>query len=106
MEYVLQELNDEEHCAYPRAALAEKTHKVLKISPEIIDAGVAHGLVEGRLVEGNDARGQTLIYLAGHEMAAQATQVARMREIALGRARACGAPISRWSGARNRGGSF
>ena len=69
VEYVLQELTDDGHCAYPRAALAEKSHKMLEIAPEIIEAAILHGLSEGRLVEGKDSKDKPLVYLAGYEMA-------------------------------------
>ena len=69
VEYVLQELTEDGHCAYPRNALAEKACKMLEIPPEIIEAALLHGLSERRLVEGIDSKGQTLIYLAGYEAA-------------------------------------
>ena len=69
VEYVLQELTDNGHCAFPRDQLAKKAQAMLGIAPEIIEAAIEHGLSQERLVQGPDASGQPLIYLAPYEQA-------------------------------------
>jgi exodeoxyribonuclease V alpha subunit len=69
VEFVLQELTEDGHCAYPHAKLAKHAQTMLDIPPEIIEAAVAHGIAERRLVEGPDSDGTPLIYLAGFEFA-------------------------------------
>jgi len=67
VEYVLQELTEDGHCAYPHAALVEMAQKMLEIPPEIIETALAHGIAERRMVEGKDAKDTPLVYLAAHE---------------------------------------
>ena len=69
VEFALQEVTEDGHCAFPRADLSKKSQTMLGIPPEIIEAAIAHGLSEGRLVEGKDSNGKPLVYLAGFEMA-------------------------------------
>ena len=67
VEFVLHELTDSGHCAFPRAGLVKKSQEMLGIPQEIIEAAVEHGLSEKRLVEGMNDKGESLIYLAPYE---------------------------------------
>lgn len=69
VEFVLQELTEDGHCAFPRAELSKKAQAMLGIPPEIIEAAVEYGLSEERLVQGSDVNGNPLIYLAAYERA-------------------------------------
>ena len=69
VEFVLQELTEDGHCAFPREELSKKAQAMLGIPPEIIEAAIEYGLTEGRLVHGTDANGNPLIYLAPYERA-------------------------------------
>lgn len=69
VEYVLQELTQNGHCAFPREELVEETVKILDIPPEIIEAAVEHGIERQRLVTEHDANGEPLIYLRALHMA-------------------------------------
>ena len=69
VEFVLQELTDAGHCAFPREGLVERAAAMLEIEPPIIEAAVAHGVSEGRLVQGEDREGGPLVYLAGLDQA-------------------------------------
>ena len=69
IEYTLQELTEEGHCAFRREGLATKAQKMLEIPAEIIESAINHGLEQGRLVEGPDGQGELLIYLAAFDLA-------------------------------------
>ncbi|MCX5659707.1 MAG: ATP-dependent RecD-like DNA helicase, partial [Planctomycetota bacterium] len=69
VEYVLQELTEEGHCAFPREGLAKKAQQMLEIPAEIIESAIIHGLEEKRLVEGANTEGEPLIYLAMYDLA-------------------------------------
>ncbi len=63
VEYVLQELTTNGHCAYPRGDLQSKTADLLDIPPERI-ADALEYLIDGkRLIQNEDRQGRTLIYL-------------------------------------------
>ncbi len=62
-EYVLQELTNDGHCAYPRSALADEAVKILEIPSQIVDDAIQHGLEEGRLVQDAGPDQEPLIYL-------------------------------------------
>ena len=69
VEFLLQELTGQGHCAYPRRELEEKTAALLEIPPEVVHAAVEEALRTERLREHPDAREQgspenPLIYLA------------------------------------------
>ena len=64
VEYVLQQLTNEGHCAYPRADLAEQCGELLEIDIAIIDQAVEQALADGRLVKDAGEDGQELVYLA------------------------------------------
>ncbi len=70
VEYVLQELTDEGHCAYPRAKLVERSVRMLEIPAPIIENAVDHAVSEERLTlhEYNDT---TLVYLAALDTSEQ-----------------------------------
>lgn len=63
VEYALQELTSDGHCAYPRNALCEETVKLLDIPPDIVEAAIDHGIENRRLVVDPDRHGEPLIYL-------------------------------------------
>ncbi len=64
VEYVLQQLTNEGHCAYPRAELAEQCAKLLDIPPERIEEALEQALADGRLIRDGGEDAQELIYLA------------------------------------------
>ncbi|MBP7830123.1 MAG: ATP-dependent RecD-like DNA helicase [Kiritimatiellae bacterium] len=83
VEYVLLELTDEGHCAFPRAGLVERAAALLDIPAEILERAVNEGLETGRLVAGQDRHGEPLVYLASLDQAER--QLARqMVELARG----------------------
>ncbi len=63
VEYVLQELTSDGHCAYPQAKLIEETATILEVDTDIVARAVAHGVEMERLVPDRDAHGEPLIYL-------------------------------------------
>lgn len=71
VEFLLQELTGQGHCAYPRQGLEEKTAELLEIPPEVVHRAVDEALSSGRLREHQDIRKGSespeenpLIYLA------------------------------------------
>ncbi|MBU1693086.1 MAG: Flp pilus assembly complex ATPase component TadA, partial [Verrucomicrobia bacterium] len=83
VEYVLLELTDDGHCAFPRAQLVEKAAGLLEIPADILEKAIAEGIEAGRLVAGLDGRGEPLVYLAVLDQAER--QLARqMVELARG----------------------
>ncbi|MGD0111330.1 MAG: ATP-dependent RecD-like DNA helicase [Armatimonadota bacterium] len=64
VEYVLQALTEEGHCAYARHLLVEKATEMLEIAPLIVEHAIEHGLAEARLVARTRSDGSVLIYLA------------------------------------------
>jgi exodeoxyribonuclease V alpha subunit len=64
VEFTLQELTRDGHCAYPRADLAKKASDLLGIPVERTDAAIAHGVVSERLAEHPGPDGAPLVYLA------------------------------------------
>ena len=69
VEFVLHELTEDGHCAYPRGGAAKKAQTMLDIPPEIIESAIEHGLGEKRLVQGAGEKGEPLLYLAPYEYA-------------------------------------
>ena len=69
VEFVLQELTDEGHCAFPRDGLVSKSEKMLEIPPAIIESAIDHGLSEARLVQRPDEEGNPLVYLSANDIA-------------------------------------
>jgi exodeoxyribonuclease V alpha subunit len=73
VEFVLQELTDAGHCAFPRERLVERAAAMLEIDPPVIEAAEAHWVSEGRLVQGEEreaaGEGGALVYLAGLDLA-------------------------------------
>jgi exodeoxyribonuclease V alpha subunit len=63
VEYVLAQLTEDGHTAYPREGLLEEAVKVLDIDQRIIDRAVEYGVSEGNLVLRRSG-GETLVYLA------------------------------------------
>lgn len=84
VEYVLSELTQDGHCAYPRAALAEEIVKVLDIPEDIVERAVAHGIEQTRLVEEPNRHGEPLIYLRALYLA-EAGVAQLLRGLATGR---------------------
>jgi len=64
VEFTLQELTNEGHCAYPRADLARKASDLLGIPVETTDAAIAFGVASERLAEHSGPDGAPLVYLA------------------------------------------
>ncbi len=68
VEFVLHELTEDGHCAFPHADLSTKAQTMLGIPPEIIESAILHGLNEKRLIERLD-NGKPLIYLGPYDYA-------------------------------------
>ena len=68
VEYVLSELTNEGHCAYPRTGLIERAAAVLEIRSGIVSDAVDHLLAERRLVKRIQNESE-LIYLTALDMA-------------------------------------
>ncbi|MBC8277343.1 MAG: ATP-dependent RecD-like DNA helicase [FCB group bacterium] len=67
VEYVLSELTNEGHCAYPQNDLIERAAKILEIRSEIVGQAVDHLLEEERLVK-RFQNNTDLIYLSALDM--------------------------------------
>ncbi|MBI9020061.1 MAG: ATP-dependent RecD-like DNA helicase [Verrucomicrobia bacterium] len=63
IEYVLQELTTNGHCAAPRGDLQSKTVEMLDIPPEQVAGALDHLIENKRLVHDEDRQGRNLIYL-------------------------------------------
>jgi len=66
VEYVLQTLTEEGHCAYPRDGLIKRAVEVLEIGEPIIEDALAKEVAEGHLAQHDqpDVEGSCLVYLA------------------------------------------
>lgn len=64
VEYVLQDLTDQGHCACERGSLVSKTASMLDMPVEIVGAAVGHGVEHERLVLRPGPQGGELVYLA------------------------------------------
>jgi len=65
VEYVLLEITQEGHCAFPRSDLVQKAVEILDIPDEIVERAVDYGIGNQRLVEeARGPHGDPLIYLA------------------------------------------
>lgn len=65
VEYVLLEIVQEGHCAFPRSELAQKAVEILDIPDEIVGRAIDYGIGNRRLVEEpRGPHGEPLIYLA------------------------------------------
>ncbi len=62
--YVLQELGQEGHVAYPAAGLVERAVKLLEIPEDVVRPALAEEVAAGRLVE-DAVRGTSSVYLCG-----------------------------------------
>lgn len=71
VEYTLQELTRDGHCAYPRAELAKKASDLLGIPVELTESAIAHGVGSERLAEHGGPEGAPLVYLAALDHAEQ-----------------------------------
>ena len=84
VEYVLQELTQNGHCAYPREGLTEETVKILDIPGNIVEAAIDHDIQQKRIVVDANAHGEPLIYL--HALYLAETRFAEdMQKLAAGR---------------------
>ncbi len=63
VEFVLQELTTDGHCAFPKDKLVERTAVMLEIPAAIIEQAIQTILAEGRLKE-EDCHGERLVYLS------------------------------------------
>jgi exodeoxyribonuclease V alpha subunit len=64
VEYVLLQLTEQGHCAFPRRELVQRATEVLAIPAEIVERAVDHARNEGRLAQHSDGAGRDLVYLA------------------------------------------
>ncbi len=67
VEHVLQELKNQGHCAFPGDQLVEQAVQLLQVPPPAVEAALAAGLKDGRLVEAPaaaDSTGSPLVALA------------------------------------------
>ena len=71
VEFTLQELTRDGHCAYPRADLAKKASELLGIPVEATDLAIAHGVASERLAQHPGSDGTPLVYLAPLDHAEQ-----------------------------------
>ena len=69
LEWVLQELTDNGHCAFPQGDLLERAAGMLEIPAPIVATALAHAVGEGRLVRRAVDDGQPLVYLAALDAA-------------------------------------
>lgn len=84
VEYVLQELTDDGHCAYPRSQLTEAAVRILDIPENIVETAVDHLVSESRLVPSRIHGREDLVFLASLEYAER--QLARhLIELAKGK---------------------
>lgn len=63
LEYVLQEMTNQGHCAAPRGDLQSKTVEMLEIPPGQVAGALDHLIENKRLIQDEDQQGRTLIYL-------------------------------------------
>ena len=63
VEYVLQEVTSEGHCAFPRPELVTRTTEILDVQEGPVVAAVEYGLSTGRLVSRRFGHQDELIYL-------------------------------------------
>lgn len=84
VEFTLQGLTDEGHCAYPRRELAQKASDLLNISAEAIEDAVSFGVSSGRLAEHPGPEDRPLIYLSALDYA-EKRLTWNLREISRGR---------------------
>ena len=64
VEFTLQELTGEGHCAFPVDALAIEAARILDVDLKIVDTAIADEVQAGLLVQERDADGRDLIYLS------------------------------------------
>jgi exodeoxyribonuclease V alpha subunit len=64
VEFTLQELADDGHCAFPRADLAKKTAALLGIPEAAAEAAIAFGVASGRLAGRREPADRDLVALA------------------------------------------
>ena len=69
LEWVLQELTDDGHCAFPESDLLERAAGMLEIPQPIVAAALAQGVAEKRLVRREVDGAQPLVYLAALDAA-------------------------------------
>ena len=63
VQYVLQALTDEGHCAYPEGELVDRASAMLEISKDIVERAITHEVQTGSL-SAHEHDGNTLIYLS------------------------------------------
>jgi exodeoxyribonuclease V alpha subunit len=64
VEFALQELTNDGHCAFPRGDLVKKASDLLGIPPEIAEAAVDFGISSERLSQHPGPKDEPLVYLA------------------------------------------
>ncbi|MCX6997310.1 MAG: ATP-dependent RecD-like DNA helicase [Kiritimatiellaeota bacterium] len=80
VEFTLQELTGDGHCAFPREALATEAARILDVDLPLVDAAITDEVKAGAVVQERDAEGRDLIYLAALHYAecALAASLARL----------------------------
>ncbi len=81
--YVLLELSNQGHCAYPREGLLEKTADLLGIPPGTMEEALRIEVGNGSLTVGAGEDGEAWVYLAALDLA-EREAAARLAEIAKG----------------------
>jgi exodeoxyribonuclease V alpha subunit len=71
VEFALQDLTNEGHCAFPRSGLVKKASDLLGIPPEITEAAVDFGVAADRLSQHAGPEVEPLVYLAPLDRAEQ-----------------------------------
>lgn len=69
VEYVLQEVTSEGHCAFPRLDLITKTAEILDVEEEFVERAVEYGLSTERLMSHQFGQEDALIYLVALDRA-------------------------------------
>ncbi len=81
--YVLLELSNQGHCAYPREGLLEKTADLLGIPPGTMEEALRIEVENGNLTVGAGEDGEAWVYLAALDLA-EREAAARLADIAKG----------------------
>lgn len=84
VEFVLNEVTHDGHCAFPKEQLIEQAEAILQIPREIIENAIHYGLENRRLILHEDPGGERFIYLAAlHD--AEVMLASRLHAVAEGR---------------------
>ena len=64
VEYVLQALTEDGHCAFPRTGLVKRAVRILEIPAQTVERAIDYETETGRLVQRDSSDGTSLVYLA------------------------------------------